>query len=98
MNLRQLNIGARLGFGFGLILLAATAILLVSMVSSSLNRSALIQTIQNAASRPEQAVVMRHALMRSAVAARNMGLETSVDGVQKAEAEAKKAVSYTHLT
>jgi len=90
MNLRHLKIGLRLGLGFALILLAACALLIGALLSSGASRSALLTTLQSAAARQDLAVDMRTALLSSAVAVRNMGLQTEVAGVQKDEAEAKK--------
>ena len=90
MNLRNINISTRLGAGFGLILLAASAMLAGSLASASVNRQYLLQTLQYSAQNQAQAAAMRETLLSSAVAARNMGLQTTMEGVQKDEAEAKK--------
>ncbi len=90
MNLRDLNIGTRLGLGFCVILLSASALLAGSMLSNAASRSALQQTLQTAATQEDHAVAMRHALLSSAVAVRNMGLQSKMEAVQKDEAEAKK--------
>jgi len=90
MNLRDLKIGLRLGLGFGITLLAAIALLVGALISNSVSRNALLQTLQRAAAQQALAVDMRNALLSSAVAVRNMGLQTDVSGVQKDEAEAKK--------
>ncbi|GAB4557297.1 MAG: hypothetical protein Tsb007_16630 [Rhizobacter sp.] len=90
MNLRDLNIGARLGAGFVLILLSASALLVGTMAGSAASRTALLQTLDLAAAQEQEAVSMRHALLSSAVSVRNMGLQTKVELVQKDEAEAKK--------
>jgi methyl-accepting chemotaxis protein len=90
MNLRDLNIGSRLGGGFGLILLAASAVLAGAMVTAAQTRGALVQTLQAAESRQSQAHLMKESLLNSAVAVRNMGLQTQIEAVQKDEAAAKK--------
>jgi methyl-accepting chemotaxis protein len=90
MNLRQMKIGLRLGLGFGLILLAAMAMLVGSLISHSVSRHALLGTLQHAATQEELAISMRAALLRGAVAMRNMGLQSQLEGVQKDAAEAKK--------
>ena len=89
MNLRDLNIGPRLGLGFGVILLGASAMLVGALVSNGASRAALLDTLQGAAARQELAVEMQTHLLSSAVAVRNMGLQTQVDGVQKDEKRAK---------
>ena len=90
MNLRNLNIGSRLGLGFGLILLASGAMLANALLAGAHNREAILQTLQAAGQRQADASDMERALLASSVAVRNMGLQTAVDGGQKSEAEAKK--------
>jgi methyl-accepting chemotaxis protein len=90
MNLRDMNIGPRLGLGFGVILLAASAMLVGALLSNASGRSALLDTLQAAAGRQELAVEMQTHLLTSAVAVRNMGLQSQVDGVQRDEARAKQ--------
>lgn len=90
MNLRDMNIGLRLGLGFGIILLAAAAMLAGALISNSVNRTALLETLQRAAAQQDLAESMRQALLSSAVSVRNMGLQTKVEEVQKDETEAKK--------
>jgi methyl-accepting chemotaxis protein len=90
MNLRNMTIGFRLGSGFGMILLAAIVMLVGTLMSVSSNRSILLDTLQRAAAQQVLAADMRTALLTSAVAVRNMGLQTKVEGVQKDEAEAKR--------
>ena len=81
MNLRDLKIGLRLGLGFGVILLAATLMLMGALVSNSINRGALLETLQKAAVQQDLAENMRQALLSSAVSVRNMGLQTKVEEV-----------------
>ena len=90
MNLRNLNIGTRLGLGFGVILLSASAMLVGAMLSNALTRNALLQTLQQAEQQVNEAVNMRHALLVSAVAMRNMGLQNTVENLQKDEALSRK--------
>ncbi len=90
MNLRDLKIGLRLGLGFGVILLAAALMLMGALISNSISRAALLETLQKAAVQQDLAESMRQALLSSAVSVRNMGLQTKVEEVQKDEAEAKK--------
>jgi methyl-accepting chemotaxis protein len=89
MNLRDLNIGSRLGGGFGLILVAASAVLGGALVATSHARGALVHTLQSAQARQATAHAMKDALLNSAVAVRNMGLQTQIEAVQKDEAAAK---------
>lgn len=90
MNLRNMKIGLRLGLGFGLILLAAIVMLVGAMLSNGASRTALLETLQRAAAQEDVANEMRNSLLSSAVAVRNMGLQTEVADVQRNEAEAKK--------
>ncbi len=89
MNLRSLTIGTRLASGFGAILLSASALLVGAMVSNAASRTTLLQTLAKASAQQEQAAEMRAALLASAIAVRNMGLQTQVDAVQHDEEEAK---------
>ena len=90
MNLRSFNIGARLGAGFGLILLSTVGMLGLALFGAHVDRQTLLQTLETSARREAQATAMQTALLGSAVAVRNMGLQTTVDAVQRDEAEAKK--------
>lgn len=90
MKLRNLPIGLRLGFGFGVILLSCMAMVAVGLVNSGIQRDALAQELQRAAAHQSLAEEMRTALFGSAVAIRNMGLQSTVDGAQKQEAEANR--------
>ena len=90
MNMRDMRIGLRLGLGFGMILLAASIMLIGTLVSNASSRAALLGTLQRAAVQQDLAEDMRKALLSSAVSVRNMGLQSKVDAVQKDEAEAKR--------
>jgi len=93
VNLRDLKIGSRLGLGFGLILLSASALMAGALYSGNASRSALIDTLQQASQREAVAVAMQQSLLNGAVAVRSMGLQTTTEGVQKDEADAKKHVA-----
>ncbi|OYU98903.1 MAG: methyl-accepting chemotaxis protein [Burkholderiales bacterium PBB5] len=90
MNLRDLKIGTRLGAGFALILLAAGAMLGGTMLGYGSSRDALLATLQDTARQASQISAMRQSLLYSALAVRSMGLQSTVEGVQKDEAEAKR--------
>jgi methyl-accepting chemotaxis protein len=90
MNMRDLKIGARLGAGFALILLAASALLVAALVSTSASRQALLVTLGKTDARVELAYSMRTLLRGSALSVRSMGLQSELAGVQKDEAEAKR--------
>ncbi len=90
MNLRQIPVGPRLGVSFALILVASIALLATSFFAASAQREALALTLSRASDQQALAGGMRTALFRSAVAIRNMGLQSTVEGAQKHEAEARK--------
>ncbi len=90
MNLRNFNIGLRLGLGFGVILLAAAGMLVGALVSVSSSRAALLDTLQRAATQEDLANSMRNAMLSSAISVRNMGLQSKMEAVQKDEADAKR--------
>jgi len=90
MNLRDLKIGTRLGAGFALILLAAGAMLGGTMLGYGSSRDALLATLQDTSLQESQISAMRRSLLYSALAVRSMGLQSTVEGVQKDEAEAKR--------
>lgn len=90
MKLRNLKIGIRLGLGFSLILMAAIVLLVGAMYSTSASRTALLETLQRAAAQEDVANEMRNSLLSSAVAVRNMGLQTEVADVHHNETEAKR--------
>jgi len=89
MNLRNVTIGTRLSVGFGAILLSASALLIGAMVGNAASRASLLRTVAKASAQQEQAAEMRSALLASAIAVRNMGLQTKVEAVQHDEEEAK---------
>jgi methyl-accepting chemotaxis protein len=90
MQLRDLRIGPRLGMGFGVILLAFVVTVAMAVYSGQRQREALALGLQKAAEQQVLAAAMRDALLSSAVAMRNMGLQTAVEAVQKDEAEARQ--------
>jgi methyl-accepting chemotaxis protein len=90
MNLRQFNIGTRLGLGFGLVLLAATVMLVGGELANRSSRTAVVQALEASHDRTAHATSMQLALLASAVAVRNMGMQTAIEAVQRDEAEAKK--------
>ncbi|RYY85402.1 MAG: HAMP domain-containing protein, partial [Comamonadaceae bacterium] len=90
MYLRRVTIGLRLAVGFSLILLAVAAMLAAALAGGAGSRDRLVQAVAQANLNHDRAIAMNNALMAGAVAARNMGLETKVEGLQKAQAEARK--------
>ena len=91
MTLRNYGIGARLAAAVAFILLIATALLSLSLLGSAGDREAIGRTLKTASSQAELAQSMHRSLLHAAVAVRNMGLQTTVDGVNAAETAAKAA-------
>jgi len=90
MNLSNYSIGTRLAWGFGLTLLLFTATLAGLMISNASARADFLVAVDQAAAKESLAVQMRTRLLTSAVAVRNMGLETEVDTVQRDQDVASK--------
>lgn len=90
MNLRNFSIGLRLGFGFGIALLASALMLIGAIYSLGVSRTNLIDALQRANIQQDLAVEMRDNLLSSAISVRNMGLQTDTVALQRDEAEAKR--------
>jgi methyl-accepting chemotaxis protein len=76
MNLRDLNIGPRLGAGFAVILLSCGAVLGGSLWVHTQQRSEMLRAMQLAADVAGHATAMQLSLLNSAVSVRNMGMRT----------------------
>ena len=96
MNLRNFSIATRLAVGFAVVLLMAAALLGVSVWGSARDRANIGATLQTANQNAELAQGMHVGLLRTGIAVRNMGLQTTVDGVNAAEVAAKKAHASFH--
>ena len=83
MNLQQIRIGTRLGLGFGLVLLLLVGAIGVAITLSTLQRHHMAQSLGGAAAKERLTGEMRAALLESAVAMRNVALESDVNGLQK---------------
>jgi len=90
MNLRNFNIGARLGLCMGGILAAAGLMLVASIASHDQSRRTIAETARVTGQQQLVALEMRQALMSGGIAIRNVGLATTMEAVQAAEAVAKK--------
>jgi methyl-accepting chemotaxis protein len=90
LNLRHIRIGTRLGAGFACILVGAGVLLALALAGGAASRDALQSAMQAASARHEHGTVMRQSLLLSALAVRSMGLQATVDGVQKDQAEAQR--------
>ncbi len=89
MDIRNLKIGVRLGMVLGFILMVSVGMLMGALLSNTASRTTLLNTMQRAKAQQELAQDMQHALLSSAVSVRNMGLRSTVDALQKDEAQAK---------
>ncbi len=90
MDLRNLRIGARLGTGFGLILMILVSVLIIGNVSSTRNGAKLIDGLQAANTKSVLAGTMKSALLQGGIAMRNIGLQSDIAAMQKEEAKAKE--------
>jgi len=89
MDLRSLRIGARLGIGFGAILVILVLVLAVSSFLSSRNRDKLIVGLGAANAKVMLATKMKVALMEGGISMRNIGLQSDVGAMQKEEVKVK---------
>ncbi|AGX87963.1 methyl-accepting chemotaxis protein [Candidatus Symbiobacter mobilis] len=85
-----MKIGVRLGLGFGLILLVAGILVTGALVSNQAGHASLLEAMQKTSEQQNLAHEMNQALLQSAVAVRNMGLQTQVANVQRDQAEADR--------
>jgi len=81
MKLRHLHIGTRLGFGFGLVLLLLVVLALASLSSMSNIHTSLDKVINENNVVTKELNDMRQAVMRVAVAVRNVSVMTNEDEV-----------------
>ncbi len=89
MDLRSLRIGARLGIGFGAILVILVLVLAGSSFLSSRNRDKLIVGLGAANAKVMLATKMKVALMEGGISMRNIGLQSDVGTMQKEEVKVK---------
>ncbi len=90
MNLRSIRIGTRLAIGFGLALASAALLLVLALVSQQVSADRQAQAGQRKAADLGTEAALRAALFRSAIAMRNMGLESELTQVYKHQATAEK--------
>jgi methyl-accepting chemotaxis protein len=77
--------------GMGAMLLIAALLLVFSLVSGGRDRAAISSTVRASNARVALSQNLHTALLRTGLAARNIGLQADVDGVNAAEASAKKS-------
>lgn len=91
MNLlRNINIGNRLLIAFALIVALMGTLMLAVGISNASNQAEQLAALGRAAEQKALATELSDALLSSAVAIRNIGLQTTVDKVQQEEDEANK--------
>lgn len=90
MKLTNLRIGVRLALGMGTMLLASFLMLVASIVTHDRAKLEIADAARLADEEQAVALGMRQSLMSAAIAVRNIGLSDNVDGVQSAEALAKR--------
>jgi methyl-accepting chemotaxis protein len=89
MNLRSLRIGARLGFGFGIVLTMLLLILVASNVSGSRNQGVLIDGLNGSNQKSGYATIMKDAVFEAGIAMRNIGLQSDVAQMQREQERVK---------
>ncbi|PHV06945.1 methyl-accepting chemotaxis protein [Janthinobacterium sp. BJB412] len=89
MNLRDFKIGARLGIGFGIILLILVAMVLSANFLNYSNKSELTRGLQLSTAKNLQAAAMKSAMLETGIAMRNIGLQSDVSLMQKEEGKVK---------
>ena len=90
MKLRDNRIGTRLAVGFGVILAVMTAAVIGGNIIQQRNTDQLVRALQTASEKAELAAVMKGAILESAVAMRNIGIQADVAGTQREEAKVKE--------
>jgi methyl-accepting chemotaxis protein len=89
MNLRNLKIGTRLGFGFATILLIFVALLVIVGGMLASNRTKLTDGLAVANAKVLLATQMKSALLEGGISIRNIGIQSDVAAMQKDEAKVK---------
>jgi methyl-accepting chemotaxis protein len=84
-HLRAVKIGARLGIGFGIILLMVVCVLAADILISANARDAQNQGLRHANAKAVQAGLMRSAVLEGGIAARNVGLQYTTPSMLKEE-------------
>ncbi|NEX60767.1 methyl-accepting chemotaxis protein [Noviherbaspirillum galbum] len=89
MILRRLRIGTRLSVGFGLILVMLIVVLAASNLVSRQKREAIVKAVETSNMKTALAADIKGALLETAVAMRNIGLQSDLDVMKKEEAKVK---------
>jgi methyl-accepting chemotaxis protein len=88
MHLRTLHTGARLGFGFGIILAILAVMVITGNALTAKNKQKLIQGLELSNHKLVYASTMKSALLEGGIAMRNIGLQSDVGSMQKEEEQA----------
>ena len=84
-HLRAVKIGARLGIGFGIILLMVICVLVADILISANARDTQNRGLRHANAKAVQAGLMRSAVLEGGIAARNVGLQYTTPTMLKEE-------------
>jgi len=90
MNLRTVRIGARLGIGFGIILVLVLCVIAADITISTSSRHTTNSGLKRANAKAVLANSMRSAVLEGGIAMRNVGLQHSLPEMLKEEAKAKE--------
>ncbi|MEO6354914.1 MAG: MCP four helix bundle domain-containing protein, partial [Burkholderiaceae bacterium] len=89
MNLRNLRIGTRLSFGFGIILAMFIIVLLAATLMTKKSRTELIDDFNTINEKVALASTMKSALLEGGIAMRNIGLQSDLQKMQAEYEEVK---------
>ncbi|MET3133049.1 C4-dicarboxylate-specific signal transduction histidine kinase [Oxalobacteraceae bacterium GrIS 1.11] len=86
MKLRNFSIGARLRWGFGIILTILALMVVVSNILNIRNKDELIDGLGLANAKGMLATAMKNALLEGGIAMRNIGVQTDVGAMEQENA------------
>ena len=89
MQLRSLRTGARLGLGFGIILIILAVMVVTGNTLTAQNKQRLIQGLELSNQKLEYASTMKSALLEGGIAMRNIGLQSEVGLMQQEEEQTR---------
>jgi methyl-accepting chemotaxis protein len=99
MTFSNFRIGARLGMGFGVVLIILLATVVLTIILNINNKNNLMEGLRVSGEKTTLAVDMKNAMLEAGIATRNVGLQTDVLIMQKEDAiQRKKRETYADLT
>ena len=99
MNFSNFRIGTRLGMGFAVVLTILVITVVLTIFLNIKNKGELMKGLAETGTKTTLAVGMKNAMMETAIATRNIGLQTEVLAMQKEEASTKVSRrKYAELT